>query len=134
MLGAVQLAPCGAHAARGRVTAVDFASGLVAVGQRQGPTLLFSEGNFGAVIELPLNGKLREGASALAFSVSGDVLLLGSSAGALYRLHFSAHGTALEEVPLDIMAQGSPRPTKPAPITAIVRQAGEDIFAVATGR
>ncbi|GAB4818273.1 hypothetical protein N2152v2_005319 [Parachlorella kessleri] len=132
MLGGPTLQACASHDAAGGITAVDYAAGLLAVGQREGPTLLFSDGNFGAVIELPLDGNLHDGTCTLAFSLAGDVLLLGSRDGALFRLAFTGQGTQLAVVPLEQTED----PAEPchASISSIVRQHEGDIFAVATGR
>ena len=132
MLGGPSLVPAGCHAAAATIACVDCAAGLVAVGQAGGPTLLFSDGNFGAVIELPLPGRPGEGASALAFSLAGDVLLLGSPGGGVFRLHLQSSGTQLEEVELVAEEGGEKGPR--APVSAIVRQEAADIFAVACGR
>lgn len=130
MLGSCGLQSCGSHRAAGPITAIECAGGLVAVGQQEGSTLLFCDGNFSAVVELPMGGR-GEGASALAFSVGGDVLLLGTPSGAVHRLSLASSGTALEPVPLD---PGATAEEPLGPITSIVRQEAADIFAVTTGR
>lgn len=118
---------------RERITAVDMARGRVAVAQRQGHTVVFREDDFKVITQLPLNDFKHEGVSSLCFSHSGDVLLLGSASGLLFRLRVEQAPTHPQPIALDrSCCQGEDLLL--SPIKNIVRQASKDTFAVATGR